>query len=513
MKKQNGAIVAAGHPMVADAAASVLEAGGNAFDAATAAGFAGSVAEPALTSLGGGGFLLARTSAGTSILFDFFVDTPGKGRSGPCHEPHFFPITVHFPGSDQVFNIGLGSIAVPGTLKGLLHVHQRLGSMPLREVLQPALHLARDGVELNSPQAYFLDLLRPIMLHSAKGRAMFSPNGKCLRQGDIMSNPSLADFLESLPENMGREFYEGEIARQMVRDMDQGQGLLTLEDLRTYQVIERKPLKFRYKGNKILTNPGPSFGGTLIALALKVLERLPLQGLKWGSPEHLMLLAGSMQAVDQERKKGGHALQDLDSDRPDILAAGIQRGFFRGTTHISVADAWGNVASMTNSNGEGSGYFAPSTGIMLNNMMGEDDLHPEGFHCSEPGIRISSMMSPTLVMDNRGVRLVLGSGGSKRIRTAIIQVILNYLDFDMDIKSAVNASRIHWDGDTLQVENGFSRESISEIRRLFPVNVWPETDVYFGGVHAVEPGGKGAGDPRRGGCCRNVNTPSTSRKI
>ena len=498
--KMDHATIAAGHPMVANAAAEVLKAGGNAFDAAVAAGFAGSVAEPALTSLGGGGFLLARTAGGMETLFDFFVDTPGKDRSDPCPKPHFFPVTVRFPGSDQIFNIGLGSVAVPGTLKGLLHVHRRLGSMPLREILQPAIHLARHGVSLNSHQAYFLDLLRPIMLHSPEGRSIFSPDGRYLCEGDLLKNPDLASFLETLPEHMGREFYEGETARRVALDMDQGRGLITLKDLRDYQVIERNPLEFTYRKNRILTNPAPSSGGSLIALALKILERFPLRGQKWGSPGHLLLMAEVMQAVDRERKSGFSNLEHLDPDVPGAIASGIRRGFFRGTTHMSIADTFGNVASMTNSNGEGSGYFAPSTGIMLNNMMGEDDLHPQGFHCSPPGIRVSSMMSPTIVMRKDDVKLVLGSGGSKRIRTAITQVIVNCLDFEMDLEAAVNSPRIHWDGESLQVEDGYPEKSTAQVGESFRVNIWPGIDVYFGGVHAVEPGGSGVGDPRRGGC-------------
>ena len=155
--------VASGHPCTSQAAIDIMEAGGNAFDAVVAAGFTAAVAEQALTSLGGGGFLLASTTDGEEILFDFFTDTPGLGLSPGDLEPHFFPVTISFSGSDQDFNIGLGSVAVPGNLKGFLHVHQRLGRLPLKEVLAPAIEAARKGVAINHRQAHFMDLLRPIM--------------------------------------------------------------------------------------------------------------------------------------------------------------------------------------------------------------------------------------------------------------------------------------------------------------------------------------------------------------
>jgi gamma-glutamyltranspeptidase/glutathione hydrolase len=171
-----------------------------------------------------------------------------------------------------------------------------------------------------------------------------------------------------------------------------------------------------------------------------------------------------------------------------------------GTTHVSVCDAAGNAASMTTSNGEGSGYFAPGSGVMLNNMMGEDDLHPEGFHASPPGLRVASMMAPSLLLRGGQPRLVLGSGGSKRIRTALLQAICNAVDFDMDVRALVDSPRMHWDGECLQVEPGFDEAHLAPLRQRAPVNVWDVRDVYFGGVNAVSPGsGAGAGDPRRGG--------------
>jgi len=497
MNKFGKAIVATGHPLVSSAAVDILQKGGNAFDAAIAAGFAGAVAEQTLTSLGGGGFLLARTNQGEEILFDFFADTPGRGLKNIDLEPHFFPVTIHFPGSDQDFNIGHGSVAVPGNLKGFLHVHKRLGKLDLEKILQPAVRLARDGLELNDWQGYFLNLLEPIVTHSPAGRKLYTINGTCARKGDHIKNPELADFLSRLPEDRGSSFYSGKQAESIDHDMRSGKGLLTLEDLTSYRVIERVPLAVGFRDYTFLTNPQPSMGGSLISLALALLETQDMSDLTFHSAPHVLMTAKLMVEVEELRIRG-------------ITKASLQksgdriRQFSRGTTHISISDAEGNVASMTCSNGEGSGYFVPGTGIMLNNMMGEDDLHPDGFHASPPGQRVSSMMSPSLLLKNDAVAMVIGSGGSKRIRTAITQVLSSIVDFGIPVQQAIEAPRIHWDGEIMQVEPGMPREALEALQKHWPVNIWSTLDVYFGGVHTVIPDITGGGDPRRGGSVRVV---------
>jgi len=468
--------VASGHPEVSRAAADVLHEGGSAFDAVVAAGFAACVAEPMFTSLGGGGFLLARTASGEARVFDFFVDAPGRGLAATALAPHFEPMTVHFPGSEQIFNIGLGAVAVPGTLRGLLHVHQRLGRWPLARLLEPAVGLAREGVVLNAHQAYVQELLTPIVTLTPAGCAIYAPDGRPRVEGERVVNAGLASYLETLPTDGARDFYEGGLAASMARDMREAGGLLTEADLAAYRVIERSPLECSYRGRRLLTNPAPSLGGRLLALAL---ERLEARGecAAWGGAAERSGLVAVMQAVESERLPP---------------SAG-------GTTHVSVHDAAGNAASLSLSNGEGSGYLAPGTGILLNNMLGEDDLHPDGFHALPPGERVGSMMSPTLVLEADRVRLVLGSGGSKRIRSAITQVVTAVVDARLPLEAAVEAPRVHWDGAVLQLEPGLARATLAALGKRWPINAWNEPNLYFGGVHAVAPG-EAAGDPRRMGC-------------
>lgn len=504
------ALVASGHFLTSRAAAEIMEKGGNAFDAAVSAGFASALTEPSLTSPGGGGFLLAHINEkDEDILFDFFVDTPGKGLNVKV-TPHFYPVTVYFKDSTQDFHIGRGSVAVPGILKGLLHVHKRLGSLPLEEVLKPAIDYAQQGVELTSTQAYFLSLLKPIMTSSETGQALFVRHGSFVKKGDKIFNPPLASFLKKLSQGNHDDLYNGSSAQQIAQDMAHGGGFVTVDDLRSYQVVERQPLRIYYRGYDVITNPPPSSGGILISLYLSILDKYDLSGFTPLGFRHIKTLAEIMKFVDYLRFKKKIRPEELYpfnsktiNSYTDTMNGELNPyipTFTRGTTHISIIDKQGNAASMTTSNGEGSGYYAPGTGIMLNNMLGEDDLHPDGFHSFEPGLRVSSMMSPTIIKKQGRIAAVLGSGGSKRIRTSILQVIVNLLDFHMPVKSAVEAPRIHLDDEgILQIEPQCKQETCKELKKHFPLNEWSEKALYFGGVHAVCASGDGWGDSRRGG--------------
>lgn len=484
-------VVASGHPRVSEAAAELLRAGGNAFDAAVAAGFASSVAETAFTSLGGGGFLLAVTPD-REVLFDFFTETPGQGAKAV--EPHFEPVTVRFPGTTQVFHVGLGSVAVPGSLLGLVHVHERLGRVPLEEVLAPAVAIAREGVELTPFVCDVFRMLWPIYSLTEGARAIFERDGGVPEPGCVYDFVDMARFLEDIPKGALDSFYRGEIAQRIEEDMAAGGGMLTRADLAAYRVVERAPLVERYRGRRVLLNPPPAGGGTAVGRLLRLFSTVDPSTLRFGDGTYLSHLALAMR--EGERLRG----VPLDDEAALKEAQGRVRSFSRGTTHLTVADAEGNVASMTTSNGEGSGYVVPGTGgIMLNNMMGEDDLHPAGWHQDPPGVRISSMMCPTVVMDAEGPRLALGTGGSKRIRTAIFQVLTHVLDLGLSLEEAIRAPRVHWDGEVLQAEAGYDDEAYEKIAELLPLNRWDAKDMHFGGVHAVEPSGEAAADARREG--------------
>ncbi|NEQ31376.1 MAG: gamma-glutamyltransferase [Leptolyngbya sp. SIO4C5] len=516
-KKQSKGCVAAGHPVTAEAGAAMLASGGNAFDAAIAAALTACVSESVLTSLAGGGFLLAHTAQGRDTLFDFFTQTPQQ-KSVRC-PLDFYPIEANFGATTQQFHIGLGAIATPGVLKGLVHVHRRLGRLPLAAVAEPAIHWAKAGVPVNAFQAYCYELLTPILTANPAVRAVYAPQGSPLRCGDRFY---LSDFVTTLGQlvNDPDDFYHGAIAAQIVHDCQQQGGYLTAADLANYGVIERSPLQIRYRGATLLTNPPPSSGGTLIAFALRLLEQIDFGHLRPGSPAHLQMLATVMRLTNQARRDGYDANLYRDNIDDFFLSAahlasytadlGAAASKWGSTTHISVIDGEGNAASITTSNGEGSSYMIPGTGIMMNNMLGEEDLNPQGFHRWQINQRMSSMMAPTLLLVQGRPCLALGSGGSNRIRTAILQVISNLLDFDMPVEAAVKAPRIHWERGVLNLEPGFDRTQIEALPG-WAVDEWiwwQQQNMFFGGVHAVMAHAdgriEGAGDTRRCGAIAAV---------
>ncbi len=485
-------IVAAGHPATAETATEILAAGGNAFDAALGALLTCCLAEPMLASLGGGGFLLARPAHGEARLFDFFTQTPLEHKSG---ELDFYPIHGDFGGTTQEFHIGMASIACPGVVRGVFEVHRALGRLPLARLIEPAAHLARTGLAMTRFQAFATRILTAIVNATPEARRVFRCDPKTgvpIGEGEIFELPEYADFLETLVREGDRWFYEGEPAETLARDCAAG-GYLTREDLARYRVEVREPLTFHHRGATIRTNPPPSLGGVLIAFSLALLGDDTLEGAHFGTPRHLVALAEAMAATNQARREA-HA------ESPEAVAGLLDSALLaeyhrvlrehalvvRGTSHVSVADAEGNLASLTVSNGEGSGYLLPGTGVMLNNMLGEEDLSPAGFHTWPPATRLASMMAPSILEWGDGRFLALGSGGSNRLRTAILQVLVDLLDFRMPIEAAITAPRLHYEKGKLHLEPGFPPDAVAAMRSRYPDHrLWPEQNLYFGGVHSA----------------------------
>ena len=500
--------VAAGHPATAEAAAWVLEAGGNAFDAALAGLCTACVAEPVLTSLGGGGFLLAHQGSGRNTLYDFFVQTPLRRR--PEAELDFYPILADFGTAQQEFHIGMGSIATPGTIKGLFRIHAELGSLPMREIVRPAVDFARSGIAINRLQAYIFSVVKPIYLSTANARGIYSSHqvdDSLVVAGENLRQPELADALELLAIEGEQLFYQGEMGAGLIAACGSGGGYLQKTDLYDYKVVEREPLAYHYLKARILTNPLPSSGGSLICFAHALLE--PHDQGEFGSAQHLELLAEVMKQTNLARMENaqtgkgstGHILHPDTVARFRTALAGHPVNS-RGTTHISVVDRERNAASLSLSNGEGSGYVLPGTGIMLNNMLGEEDLNPGGFHRWDNAVRVSSMMAPTLAIEPDRV-IATGSGGSNRLRTAILQTLNNLCYFGMSVRDAVDNPRLHVEQELLSIEPGFPDAAMDEVCDGYSShNRWAEKNLFFGGTHTVihdNRGFSGAGDPRRGG--------------
>jgi gamma-glutamyltranspeptidase / glutathione hydrolase len=493
-------VVAAGHPATAEVGAEVLREGGNAVDAAVGAVLASFAAESPLTGFGAGGFMMVHRG-GKTVLLDFFVAAPG--RDGIERRAELVPVPVHFDADTvQTFYVGPASCGVPGTAAGLEEVLRRFGSVSLAELVRPAVRLAREGAPVNAEQAYILDILAPIHLRLEGTRQLYAPAGRTLREGELFSFPELAEALERFGAEGAEPFRAGEVAATLSEYVLEHGGTLGPADLAGYEAIERQPIRTSFRGTEVLTNPPPSSGGILIAYCLGLLERL---GERSG-PEQLVAAMGV--ANDARGEAFAEALygEELEASLLEPAALDLAAGDLLGsTTHISVLDGDGMCASVTCSNGSGSGVLVPGTGVILNNMLGEEDLNPLGFHAIASGRRVPSMMAPTVVLRDGEIQLGLGSAGSNRIRSAILQTIVRAVEQGMGAEEAVRAPRLHFEAGVVQAEPSIDEEALARIEaRGVPVLRRPAINLFFGGVQAVarEHGTgalSGGGDPRRGG--------------
>jgi gamma-glutamyltranspeptidase/glutathione hydrolase len=479
-------VVAAGHPLTAEAGARVLREGGNAVDAAVGAMLTSFVAEPLLTGLGAGGYLLVAGPGWEPALLDFFVEAPARAGDGSAAELQ--AIDVSFGDAAQVFHIGPASCGLYGTPAGVCEAIERWGTAPLEELVAPAARLARTGVRLNAGQAYVAEILAELLVSTEECAALWAPAGHVLSEGEVLRNPELGEALERLGREGARPFYAGDIGAAVSEWLGERGGSITREALMSYGAQLRAPVRMGYRDREVLTNPPPSAGGTLLAYALALLNQ-------WPGPPTLEQVVAAMEAAQAERT-------------PEFVEGLVEEGFLESflagrlgaTTHISVLDGSGRACSVTCTNGEGSGVVVPGTGIHVNNIMGEQDLNPLGFHRHPAGRRMPSMMAPSVVTRAGEVELVLGSAGSNRIRSALLQTIVGVVDHSLGAPEAVHAPRVHFEEGVVYAEPGIDLRALEcEHRRVISFHA---LNLFFGGVQAVqrrEGELLGAGDPRRGG--------------
>ena len=526
--------IAAGDPQTAAAGAAILKIGGNAVDAAVAAAFASFIAEASIVNIGGGGIAMVVDShSDLQLVYDFFSTMP-SGKMSPASD--FHEVIIDFGAEKQPFHIGRASVAVPGVVAGLCAMAVEHGTLPLSTLLEPAIKLARDGALLSPGQAYVYGILQPIFQDTPQLADLYLPEGRPLRIGERFVFADLAHTLERLGSDGPDLFYTGDVAQAILADQETNGGLLTHRDLTGYEVRRLSPLTIDYREFTILLPPPSSSGGVLIAFALKLLATAQVNELIHNSAEHLRLLAEVMRLTNVARRDWD-SHKDLGEDRVDWFLSEAHVEIYRrrlnailsgetapaepqfapgpnDTTHISVVDQNGLLVSVTTSAGENAGFVVGDTGVCLNNMLGEEDLHPHGFHQLPPGQRLSTMMTPVIVVRDGEPVLAVGSGGSNRIRSAILQVLSNLLDFDLSLSEAVNTDRVHFEAGTLQVEGGVDAEVVADLRTMgYRVNHWHGTSMFFGGAHAVKLQGAEltpAGDLRRGGSPEIVETTGLS---
>jgi gamma-glutamyltranspeptidase/glutathione hydrolase len=501
--------IAAGHDLTAAACEDVLRDGGSAVDAVIAGALVACVAEPVLAGLLGGGFLMVHPADGRAQLLDCFVQTPRRRQ--PEADLDFRAIHADFGETTQEFHIGSGAIATPGMVPGLVEAHDRFGHMPLRDLVEPAVRAARDGVTVTAFQASLGQIIAPILQATDSSRAlMCGDDGRPLAAGALYRNPDFADVLEVFGHEGARFVVAGEVGAGLLAMAREG-GHLSADDLRFYRPTWRRPVEVTRGQARIAVNPPPALGGVLVAFALELISSGD-RAVDLTRVFELTTRARIEAGLQDDPESGALALlapQLVERYRAELLG---RKAAIRGTTHISVVDGKGLGAALTLSNGEGNGAIIPGTGIMANNMLGEEDLVTGGWHSWTPDTRLSSMMTPMAVSWPDGGLAMLGSGGSNRIRTALAQVLVNLLDRKMPLGDAVEAPRLHVEASVEKAAPpavDFELPGLAEQDRVailagFPeARGWTERSMFYGGVHAVSRDGRGnvraAGDTRRAG--------------
>ena len=442
--------VAAGHPATVAAGIEVLEEGGTAADAAVAACLASCVAETVMTGLLAGGHAAYFDGEETWNL-DCFVDVP-SGEGAP-------PVELHVPFGEELIHyaVGPGTCAVPGLPRGLGELHRRYGLLPWARVVEPALRLAREGVEMPPAHAACLAMLGPVFTMQPDGERIYSPAGRLLEAGEMLEQPGLATALELLTVEGADSVYAGSIARLLTAV----EGVpVTAADLERYEARWEAAVEVEWLGRRVLTRGGLS----TVPRTLRWLPRL--RDLDATARVHALL----------------GALDDADANGH--------------TTNLVTADADGAVCVLTSSLGLGTGDFLPGLDAQLNSMLGEVDLVRAPLR---PGERMGSMMAPTLVFAGDGIELAIGSAGGTRLRTALVGVAAGILDEGLDPVAAVERPRFHRAGDVFHSEPGVDERALDELTRSgLLVRRWPAAHHYVGGVSLIGTTGA-AGDPRRNG--------------
>ena len=456
--------VAAGHPATAEAGLRILEEGGTAADAAVAASLASCVAETVMTGLAGGGHAIWYDAAsGETHLLDFFVTVPRRYPDRPVAALE--DIGIPFGNEIVHYQVGTASCAVPGVPAGLGELSRSHGRLEWERLVEPALELARSGVHMPHAHAECLAMLAPVMtLH--EGAGIYAPGGELLHTGDRLEQPGLANALELLRDEGARTFYDGTVAKTLVALMREREGPVSMEDLAAYEPLWLDPVETEYLGYRVLTRGGLSH-------LVTTLSALPsLRGVK--PAERVLTLARVLEAPPYS----GHGERIGD------------------TTNLAVVDREGNACVLTTSLGLGSGDFLPGLDVHLNSMLGEVDLQVRPL---EPGARMESMMSPTLVLDDDGLAVAAGSAGGTRLRPALVQVLSGILDEGLAPQEAVDRPRLHSAGEIVRIEPGFEEEALAALEEAgYDVRRFSALHHYFGGVSLLARSG-GAADPRRSG--------------
>ena len=496
--------VATTSQLAADAAREVAAAGGNAVDCALAAALLTINAEPGVCALGGSAFITIWPAGQDPVTVDGNVAIPGKGLRDEQRGHGAVEVTMDYGGGIKTL-VGPGSVAVPGTLAAMEHAWKKFGSVPWRTIFEPTIRACREGFPLSAACRYYLGYSgRCIFDRSKDGfQALHRDDGSLLDAGDRVIVPHLADSLDAIATDGARIFYEGEIANAISQHCQNGEGMLTAEDLSSYRPVERAALITDIGDWHLATNPPPAVGGSVLTAMILACADLPEQS--W-SQDSLAQLIASQRACLDFRRRNLDLADDVSPQASRLVEAArsgqlLARWSSASTVHTSVVDSEGTGCAITASSGYGSGEMPDGTGLWLNNCLGEIELNRRGLDAGPPGARLPSNMAPS-VARKPGAVLAVGSPGADRITTALQQFLINHLQFEMPLRDAISHPRVHVD--TSGKETRLMAEAGLDLPEVdLPVTVYPEIVMYFGGVGAAVCDGTAgldaAADPRREG--------------
>lgn len=523
----DGGVVVCPQVVAAEAGVGVLRAGGNAVDAAIATAFVQAVVDPPMAGLGGFGVLLMRSAGGVVTGLDFHARAGAKATPGQWEHlaGERFDDKYGYVVDGMLNDIGYQSIGVPGMVAGLGEAHERAGSLPWATLLEPAVRVAEEGFVLSHAVREFWG--EPEVGGRASGYArmtatpaaaeLFAPGGTLLDAGARCVQPDLARTLGRIAAHGYREFYQGELARELADDLAAGGSHVTAEDLASFRANEFAPIRTGYRGHTVYGAPPPS-GGLVLAQILRVLERFDLAALGHGTPESVVLLVTAMRHAVGLRERFGADPDFVPIDQDGVLSDAAIDEFLTGevpagagsrespnTTQVCVVDDAGNAVSLTHSLGYGSGVVSPGLGVLFNNYLNVFNPRPGFVDSIAPGKRRSSAMAPTIVTDAAGEpSLVAGAPGATRITTAVLHAVIGVLDFGLSPFESVAAPRVDWQGTVVEAEGRITPATVAALRdRGFQVNHRPRNyDPYFARAQLVTrapDGWAGASDPRRDG--------------
>jgi len=495
VRGKNGMVVSASK-IASQVGVDILKKGGNAVDAAVAVGFALAVTYPSAGNLGGGGFMVIHNSNGTSTTIDYRETAPLSATEKMYQDS----LGNFLPENSQ---IGVTSSGVPGSVAGLIYALKKYGTLSLEEVIQPAIDIAKNGFELEYRLAKSFEYELEDFSKFPSSEKIFTKNGSPYSEGDLFVQCDLAQTLERIKENGADSFYKGKTAQLIVNQIIADGGFITLDDLQLYKPIERTPIEIDYKGYRVITMGPPSGGGVSLLQMLNILENYNFKIDEWGSSAYIQKLIEAMKYAFADRskhlgdpdfynvpidwllsKKYAHELfskiKDYATPSSEILP-GNESDFSesRETTHYSVIDKYGNAVSTTTTinSSFGSKVVVEGAGFLLNNEMDDFSSKPGvpnqfGLIGSEankiqPQKRMLSSMSPTIILKANKPFMIVGSPGGSTILTVVLQVILNAIEFNMNIQKAVDMPRIHhqWLPDKLYYEQfGLSQDVINSLK-------------------------------------------------